>query len=306
LNGGRILKKNIDCLFLGDAIFDVTVILQKTRNPIVSGGTVNSKYISVSPGGIGNVAVTLSKLGGKAAQCGVIGNELLGDMYRQDLQKKKVIPILFKNESQPTGISLVFVSRNGQRSFLVSRGANSYLQRHHIDEVFRKVNPKILYISGHMLSDRSVKETIIYAAKMARKKGIKIVFACTPYNLIKLNRSTFLKLLKMTYCLCLNLEEARALTKRKKISIIISQLMSSIKLLALTLGKNGCIIASKNQLVRVNTKKVKVVDTTGAGDAFAAAIIFGIIKKNSNRKMARMGVKLGTLAVQQLGPRLTW
>ncbi|OLC92252.1 MAG: hypothetical protein AUI92_05575 [Thaumarchaeota archaeon 13_1_40CM_3_38_6] len=157
-----------------------------------------------------------------------------------------------------------------------------------------------------MLSDRSVKETIIYAAKMARKKGIKIVFACTPYNLIKLNRSTFLKLLKMTYCLCLNLEEARALTKRKKISIIISQLMSSIKLLALTLGKNGCIIASKNQLVRVNTKKVKVVDTTGAGDAFAAAIIFGIIKKNSNRKMARMGVKLGTLAVQQLGPRLTW
>ncbi|OLC92253.1 MAG: hypothetical protein AUI92_05580 [Thaumarchaeota archaeon 13_1_40CM_3_38_6] len=89
MNGGRILKKNIDCLFLGDAIFDVTVILQKTRNPIVSGGTVNSKYISISPGGIGNVAVTLSKLGGKAAQCGVIGNELLGDMYRQDLQKKK-------------------------------------------------------------------------------------------------------------------------------------------------------------------------------------------------------------------------
>ena len=108
----------------------------------------------------------------------------------------------------------------------------------------------------------------------------------------------------MAYCLCLNLEEARAITQKKKIDKIIARLMSSIKLVALTLGKNGCIVASKNQLVRVNTKKVKVVDTTGAGDAFAAAIIFGIIRKYSNRKMATMGVKLGTLAVQRLGPRL--
>src|SRR5439155_23259693 len=109
-----ILKKNVDCLFLGDAIFDVTVLLQKTCNPIVLGGTVNSKYMSISPGGIGNVAVLLSKLGGKAAHCGVIGNDLLGNTYLQDLKKNKVIPILFTNNSQPTGILLAFVSRNVQ------------------------------------------------------------------------------------------------------------------------------------------------------------------------------------------------
>jgi sugar/nucleoside kinase (ribokinase family) len=298
------LKRNIDCLFLGDAIFDLTVILQKMQTQIIQGGTINSKYMSISPGGIGNVAVLLSKLGGKAAQGGMVGNDLLGNAYSQDLKKNKVMQILFKNNFQPTGILLAYVSRNGQRSFLVSRGANSHLKRYHIDKIFRKVNPKILYISGHMLSDRLLHDTIFYAAKIARKKGIKIVFACTPYNLIKLNRFAYLKLLKLTYCLCLNLEEARALTKKKKIEIILAQLIPKIKLLALTLGKNGCVVASENQIVRVNTKKVKVVDTTGAGDAFAAAIIFGIVKKNSNKQMAKLGVRLGTLAVQQMGPRL--
>ena len=300
------MKRNVDCLFLGDAIFDVTVTPKNGYNQIVSGGTVFSKYISLSPGGSGNAAVLLSKLGGKAAHCGMIGNDPLGGMYLQDLKKNKVMPILFKNNGQPTGILLAYVSRNGQRSFLVSRGANSYLQRHHIDIAFRKVNPKMLYISGHLLSDRLLRDTIIYAAEIARKKRIKIVFACTPYNLIKLNRPAFLKLLKMTHCLCLNLEEARALTRKKKIKTIIDQLMTSVKLLALTLGKNGCIVSSEDQFVRVNTKKVKVVDTTGAGDAFAAAIIFGITKKYDNRQMARLGVKLGTLAVQQLGPRLEY
>src|SRR5438132_12331629 len=111
-----MLKKNVDCLFLGDAIFDVTVLLQKTCNPIVTGGTVNSKYMSISPGGVGNVAVLLSKLGGKGAHCGVIGNDFLGNIYSQDLKKNKIIPLLFKNLNEPTGILLAFVSSNGQRS----------------------------------------------------------------------------------------------------------------------------------------------------------------------------------------------
>src|SRR5690348_18247639 len=107
--------------------------------------------MSMFPGGVGNVAVLLSKLGGKSAYCGMIGNDLLGNAYHQDLKKNKITPILFKNNGYPTGMLLAFVARNGQRSFLVSRGANSHLQCHHIDEAFRKVNPKILYISGHML-----------------------------------------------------------------------------------------------------------------------------------------------------------
>lgn len=300
-----ILKKNVDCLLLGDAIFDVTVMLQNSRNPIIFGGTVNSKYMSISAGGAGNVAVLLSKLGGKTAHCGVVGDDLLGELYYSDLKKNKIRPLLFKNLKEPTGILLAIVSPNGQRSFLVSRGANSYLQRSHIDEVFRKINPKILYISGHVLADKLARNAIIYAAKIAKMKRIKIVFACTPYNLIKLNRPVFLKMLDMTYCLCLNIEEARALTKVTKTNRIVSQLSSKVKLLALTRGKNGCIIVSKDQLVKIDAKKVKVVDTTGAGDAFAAAIIFGIIKNMSNKQMANLGVNLGTLTVQSLGPRLS-
>jgi sugar/nucleoside kinase (ribokinase family) len=300
-----MVRENIDCLIIGDSFFDVTVLLPNKRKSIVQGGgTTNSKLIFISPGGMGNVAVTISKLGGKSAFCGIVGDDILGNLYLQDLRENGVLPITFTDIKDSTGILLSFVLSNGQRSFLVFRGANDNLKRHHIDETFEKVNPKLLHISGHSLNNKTMEDTVIYAAKIAAEHKTKILFDCTPHNLIISKRRLFKHILERAYCLCLNLDEARALTGEKRVNEIVSQLKRKVNLLALKLGEKGCIMTSYNQRIRIKALKVKTLDTTGAGDCFAAAIAYGITKNLSNEHMAKLGVQMGTMKVQHLGPRL--
>jgi ribokinase len=299
-----MVRENIDCLIIGDSFFDVSVLLPSKRKSIVQGGTTNSKSVFISPGGMGNVAVTVSKLGGKSAFCGMVGDDVLGSLYLQDLRENGVLPIIFTDVKDSTGILLSFILRNGQRSFLVFRGANDRLKRHHIDKAFEKVNPKLLHISGHSLNNKTMEDTVIYATKIAAECKTKVLFDCTPHNLIICKRRLFKHLLERTYCLCLNLDEARALTGNKRVDEIVGQLKRRVNLLALKLGEKGCVMTSHNQRIRIKALKVRTLDTTGAGDCFAAAIAYCITKNLSNEHMAKLGVQMGTMKVQHLGPRL--
>jgi sugar/nucleoside kinase (ribokinase family) len=299
-----MVRENIDCLIIGDSFFDVTVLLPSKGKAIVQGGTTNSKSMFISPGGMGNVAVTVSKLGGKSAFCGMVGDDIFGSLYLQDLRENGVLPIIFTDVKDSTGILLSFVLRNGQRSFLVFRGANDSLKRHHIDKAFEKVNPKILHISGHSLNNKTMEDTVIYATKIAAEYKTKVLFDCTPHNLILSKRCLFKHLVERAYCLCLNLDEARALTGEKRVNEIVGQLKRTVNLLALKLGEKGCLVTSHNQRIKIKTLKVKTLDTTGAGDCFAAAIAYGMAKNLDNERMAKLGVQMGTMKVQHLGPRL--
>ena len=299
-----MVRENIDCLIIGDSFFDVTVLLPSKGKAIVQGGTTNSKSIFISPGGMGNVAVTVSKLGGKSAFCGMVGDDIFGNLYLQDLNENGVLPIIFTDVKDSTGILLSLVFPNGQRSFLVFRGANDSLKRHHIDKAFEKVNPKILHISGHSLNNKTMEDTVIYATKIAAEYKTKVLFDCTPHNLIPSKRCLFKYLVERAYCLCLNLDEARALTGEKRLNEIVGQLERTVNLLAIKLGEKGCLVTNHNRRIKIKTLKVKTLDTTGAGDCFAAAIAYGIAKNLDNEHMAKLGVQMGTMKVQHLGPRL--
>jgi sugar/nucleoside kinase (ribokinase family) len=147
-----------------------------------------------------------------------------------------------------------------------------------------------------------MEDTVIYAAKIAAEYKTKILFDCTLHNLIVSKRRLFKYLLERAYCLCLNLDEARALTGEKRVDEILEQLKRKVNLLALKLGEKGCVITGHNQRIRINT--LKVLDTTGAGDCFASAIAYGIANNLDNEYMANLGVQMGTIKVQHLGPRL--
>src|SRR3989442_3546442 len=250
----------------------MTVVSTYKKNFLILGGTINIESASLFPGWVGNVAVTLSHLGGKSAFCGIVGDDILGNLYRKDLIENGVLPILFTVARKPTGVLLSFVSPRGQRSFIVSRGANDYLQRSHIDETFSMIQPKVVFMSGHSLTEEKMRNKLLYAAEVARRKGVKIMFDCTPHNLISTQRSIFKKFLQLAYCLCLNMEEASALTGERKIGVIVKKLKRSVKVLALKTGKNGCIVATDDGVAKIKPPTVKVVDTTGAGDCFAAAV----------------------------------
>ncbi|WP_415280927.1 carbohydrate kinase family protein [Candidatus Nitrososphaera sp. FF02] len=292
----------VDCLCIGDIFFDFSIPLDDTRFRMIRGGTVNVRNLAFSPGGVGNIATMISHLGSKSAFCGVIGDDALGYLYKKDLENNHVLPLLFTDRRRPTGQLLSLIS-DDERSFIACRGANDSLESNRVSTVIRRTSPTLVIVSGHSLSSRSMERILLNAIRFARKSGIKVMFDCTPYNTIQLKRSIYRRVINNVDCLCLNIVEAKALTGKDNIREIIESLSDIVDILALKMGKSGCIIATRKEIVRVNAPKVKVIDTTGAGDAFAAAIAYGIINNLPLSRMAKIAVRLSTEKVRNLGPR---
>jgi sugar/nucleoside kinase (ribokinase family) len=292
----------VDCLSIGDVFFDLSIPLDNTKFNMINGGTTNVKSLPFYPGGVGNIATMVSRLGCKSAFCGVVGNDFLGQMYKKDLEKNNVIPRIFIDRNRPTGQLLSLIS-NGERSFIACRGANDGLEYDYVSKVIRQTCPALIFISGHSLSSKSMEKIILNVVRIADKSGIKVMFDCTPYNAIQLKQPIYHKIIKKTYCLCLNMAEGEALTRKKNVRGIIESLSNMVDLLALKMGKKGCLILTKNEAIRVKAPKVKAIDTTGAGDAFAAAIVYGIVNNLHTSRMASIAVKLSAAKIQTLGPR---
>lgn len=287
---------------IGDAFFDITV-LPGMRKKLVRGGTVAASPMNCRPGGVGNVAFTMTLLGGTSAFCGCVGRDVLGEAYHRDLERSGVIPAL-SYSTLPTGILFSFLSRDGERSFLVSRGANDMLERTHVERAIANTRPRVIYISGHSLSDKDSIEAIDHAFECAHDRSIKIIFDCTPFNKISARKQMFREFTGKSHCVCLNMKEAYALTGKKDPLTIVRDLAAETEFIALKLGQDGCMLSRGREFVNLKAPKVRVLDSTGAGDAFAAAIALGISHDLPLRTIAKLALRISAIKVQNPGPRV--
>lgn len=300
----RKYMAQVDLLVIGDVFYDVTTKLPSAFKSLIQNGTSYATNMVIAPGGSGNIAVCFSRLGGTAAFAGIVGNDLFGKLYVMDLMANEILPVIFKDESSPTGLLTCYVRSDGQRSFLVFRGANDNLKPEYIEQTFGKVKPKLVYITGYSLINKPMKDALLRAARLAAERKIKVLFDPASYNLITINRKYFEDVTKTVDCICLNVEEARALTGEKRISSIVKNLSTKVKMVALKLGNKGCLIVDENNEIRLPAPKVRAIDTTGAGDCFVAGLAFGIAKQLSLEQTAKLALQVSALKVQQIGPRI--
>lgn len=217
----------LDCTVIGDAMIDIVLPLPDVEDfdNLLQGGVINTEY-KISPGGTANVAVNLSRLGGKAAFVGKVGNDYFGKVFTEDLFSSKVIGNVSVSNTKMTGIAVVLVFQNKERSFLVDRGANTGLLYEDID--LRLIqNSSFIYFTGFSFQDRDASQTVQKAIEEASKKGVAIVFNSGAPNLAKEFRDTFLDIIRCHVdTLILNDTEARYLAGCDKESEIIKFLLS--------------------------------------------------------------------------------
>jgi sugar/nucleoside kinase (ribokinase family) len=246
------------------------------------GGTSYCTVSKIIPGGSGNVAAGLSAIGGTAAFVGKAGSDYFGKSYKQDLEKRNVVTEMFLDRDCPTGLTIVFVEDGNQRSFLVSRGANDRLSQ---EEIWKATNlvkrSKYVYFSGYSLVEEPQRSAILEAINLAKRFQKKIIFDPGASNLVKEERALFIKLLQLSDVFSPNWEEACAITNASDVNDVIAELRKSVPLTTLKTDQNGCILFSREKLVRVPSYNVKCVDPTGAGDAFTAGVIYGLSRKLS-------------------------
>lgn len=254
-----------------------------------------------SGGGAVNTAISLSKLGIKTAVIGKVGNDGFAELLLQDLKKNRVeTKGIIVDKKTATSANMVLLSPDGERSFLQYIGANAELREDEIDwNIVKKA--KILHYTGALLLFKFDGKP---AAKVLKKtKEIGII---NSLDVVWDARGRWMKTLK--YCLPYvdiffpSLLEGRMLTgKNKKEEVAEELLKKGVKIVVITLGKDGCYIRTEREEISIDGYKVKAVDTTGAGDAFAAGFLAGYLKGYDLTYSGKLANAVGALCVSKVG-----
>jgi sugar/nucleoside kinase (ribokinase family) len=292
-----------DCTVFGDILLDIIVYVTKDLT-YFQGGTTYCDLAKVMFGGSGNIAAGLSFLGGKAAFVGKAGNDFLGNLYKRDLEESGVTTSIFLDEDAPTGLVLVFVDDQKERSFLVFRGANDKLSTHEIEKTTSLIKgSKYVYFTGYSLFNEPQKSAILQGIEISKRYNTKIVFDPGAYNLIRSKPQLFAEIIDVCDVFCPNLEEALAITNTTNIEDTINKLRCIVPLTALKCGRNGSILVTEKKIIKIPSVKVKCLDPTGAGDAFTAALIYGLSHELSLEATGQLANWFAAQVVTRIGSR---
>ncbi|MBW2989334.1 carbohydrate kinase family protein [Candidatus Woesearchaeota archaeon] len=225
-------------------------------------------------GGATNTAVALSRLGHKVACISKTGQGSNAEKVRKHLEREGIDTSLMASDKKGrTGYSIILDSKKHDRTILAFKGSNNDLK---IDELnIRKIDAKWFYFSTMM--GESFK-TLKKLAKIAEKKKIKIAFNASQY-LAEKGISYSKDILKRAGIFVLNREEAGLMTKKKGVEDMLKTLHKLTDIVVITDGSKEAYAYDGRYAYVLRPRKAKVVETTGAGDAFASTFLSGMMKK---------------------------
>lgn len=248
-----------------------------------SGSKILMKKLDFFVGGGGtNTAVAFSRLGLHTAYLGNIGHDDNGRLVR-DLLKKEKIEFIGTISENMTNYSVILDNESDDRAILVYKDASEKLNLNKIDS--HKFQAKWVYFCAMEL------KVLEQFTKEAHKKNINIAFNPSSY-LAEKGLSKLKKILERTTMLILNEDEAKLIAGNAPITILLHKLsQTGPKIVVITTGPKGASVYYNDHIYDVDSIKTKVVETTGAGDAFGASFLAGVILQNS----IIYGLKLATI-----------
>lgn len=311
-----------DVLTIGNAIVDIIARTEDDflrQNNIIKGAmnlidaeraellySRMGPAIEASGGSAGNTAAGVSNFGGTAAYFGKVSDDHLGGVYTHDMRAQRVAfdtkPL--KGEP-PTARSMIFVTPDGERSMNTYLGACVELKPEDIEED-KVAASKITYFEGYLWDPPLAKDAIRLAAKIAHKHGHKMAMTLSDPFCVDRYRDEFLHLMRsgtvdITFA---NEHELKALYQTSDFNTALEALRNDCEMAAVTRSEKGSVIIKGAETVKIDPIRVEtVVDTTGAGDLYAAGVLFGLTQGLSMAKSGRLGSLAASIVISQIGPR---
>jgi sugar/nucleoside kinase (ribokinase family) len=254
--------------------------------------------IEISGGSVANTMVGIASFGGKAGFIGKTADDQFGQVFRHDIRAAGVtFNTPSAGDSEPTGRSLILVTPDGQRTMNTYLGVSPRLGGGEVDaELVRSA--RILYLEGYLFDRPEAKAAFRQAAGIAAEAGRQVALSLSDPFCVDRHRPEFLKLIKDSVdILFANEAEIISLYETTQFDDAARQAQTDTKLAALTRSEKGSVILSGgNSIVIPAAPVAKVVDTTGAGDLFAAGFLFGVA---TGKDLATAG-KLGSMAAAEI------
>jgi sugar/nucleoside kinase (ribokinase family) len=311
-----------DVLGIGNAIFDVLVQTDEgflASHGMTKGGMAlidetraGSIYRDMGPatkmsgGSAANTIVGIANLGARAAYVGKVRDDEVGRLYTHDIRAAQVAFETKAAGSGPaTGCSYILVTPDGERTMNTYLGAAQDLTPADIDEA-QIAASAIVYLEGYLWDPASAKEAFVKASTIAHGAGRQVALTLSDSFCVDRYRDEFLGLMRngTADLVFANEAELHSLYQTSDFDTALTQLRKDVKLGVVTRSEKGCVVASAEDVIAVPAFPIQnLVDTTGAGDLFAAGFLFGLVRNAGYEKAGMLGGLAAAEVIQHIGAR---
>jgi sugar/nucleoside kinase (ribokinase family) len=315
-------ETRLDVLCIGNAIVDIIADcddafleregLTKGMMRLIDADEATRLYDHMGPareisgGSAGNTAAGVAALGGKAGFIGQIAPDQLGDFYRHDLTSTGVEFITPSADlGEPTARSMVLVTPDAHRTMNTFLGAAQLLPPAALDEA-QIEGAAVLYLEGYLWDPETPRYAMVKAIDIARRAGRKVAFTLSDTFCIDRHRDGFNELLDngRIDILFANEAEIKMLAGAEDFDAAVAMVQNKVETLVVTRSEEGAIAVQNGERAKVAAEPVgKVVDTTGAGDLFAAGFLFGQTNGRSLEDSLHIGAIAAAEVISHYGAR---
>lgn len=304
---------------MGNALVDVLVridddsLLEKLHLPkgsmqLIQEDTLSEirKYTSgmkihrSTGGSAGNTVCALAALGANPGFIGKVGQDETGTFFGDTLRQRGVNALLATCDL-PSGIASTFISTDGERTFGTYLGAAATLRAEDLSrKMFAGYN--YLYIEGYLLQDHGL---MLRAVQLAKEEGLQVCLDMASYNVVEAERDFFDQLIvKYVDIVFANESEALAYTGKAPHEAL-EEIASKCSIAVVKTGKEGSLVKKGTEVIQLLSCPVdNVLDTTGAGDFYAAGFMYGLTCGYSLEKCVQISTILATAVIQEVGTTL--
>jgi len=311
-----------DVLGIGNAIFDIMAQtddaflgahgMAKGSMSLIDEARAAAIYDAMGPateisgGSAANTIVGIASFGGRTAFVGKVKSDQIGKLYTHDIRAANVtFTTPAATDGVATGCSYILVTPDGERTMNTYLGAAQNLSPADIDEK-QIASAAVTYLEGYLWDPKDAKEAFVKASKIAHDAGRQVALTLSDAFCIGRYRNEFVDLIRggTVDIVFANESELLSLYESNDFDAALKQLRTDAKLAAVTRSEKGCVVVDKSTVTAVAASPVtKVVDTTGAGDLFAAGFLYGLAINAGHKRAGELGCLAAAEVIQHIGAR---
>ena len=260
----------------------------------------------VAGGSVANTMAGIAYLNGSPSFIGKVNSDKFGDLYKKSLEDINVnFPYIKKNESLPTGASIILITPDSERTMCTYLGISSHLSADDISEN-NILDHELIFLEGYLWDKGDSEKMFKHVINVAKQNNVKIAMTLSDVFCVTRHKQDFYNLLKNDLNILIgNENEINELTGKKNLLDSINHLKEFDKLIVITRSDKGSMAIQNNEIINCESIKVnKILDLTGAGDLFAAGFLKEYLEKSDIKKCLAVGSITASKIIQQIGARL--
>jgi sugar/nucleoside kinase (ribokinase family) len=275
--------------------------MQLVDYPKASAVLEDGKSFPISKASGGSAANTihgLAKLGIETAFLGKVGQDELGNFFKDDLIQNGVESKLLSSDTQ-SGMAVALISPDAERTFGTFLGAAVELSPEDLKaELFAGYD--VFYIEGYLVQNHALIER---AVQLAKEAGSKVCLDLAAYNVVEANLEFLKNLASKVDIVFANEEEAKALTQMEPEEAL-HHIAESAQIAVVKLGSKGSLVKTEGKVYTAGVIQANSIDTTGAGDLYAAGYLYGMAQGYSPDRCAEIGAITAGNVIEVIGPKM--